>query len=121
MRRLFQIVFAVIMLPGAWLAIIEGASGSDDLPRTFAECVMNGGDVRSEGSEVTCRLVRAYDFRIYGWGTTECGEQIALEVWGETRRGVVTYPFEPGRTVELPEIGEEGMVLPEEPLACLED
>jgi hypothetical protein len=121
MRRLFQIVFAISILLGASFAIVDGASGADDLPRAFSECVIDGGDVRSEAGDVTCRLVRAYDFRVYGSGTTECGEQIALEVWGETRRGVVTYLFDPGRTVELPEVGKEGMVLPEAPLKCLGD
>lgn len=98
-----------------------GVSAADDLPRTFIECVGQGGIVRGVGEDVTCRLTRSYDFRVYGTMTTECGEEIDVEIWGETQKGVVTYAFAPGRTVELPEVGLEGMRLPENAPPCLED
>lgn len=105
--RLRRLILAVVM--GAVAALgMSSVSAADDLPRTFAGCVANGGDVRPVDDEVTCRLVRAYDFRVYGTTTTECGEEIALEIWGETRTGVVTFFLAPGKTTELPEIGMEG-------------
>jgi hypothetical protein len=100
---------------------LTDASAADDLPRTFIGCVAEGGDVRAHGDELTCRLTRSYDFRVYGTTTTECGETIEVEIWGETRKGVVTYAFAPGRTVELSELGLEGMALPEDPPPCLDD
>lgn len=118
MHRYLLTLFLMLSLA---VAGASRASAADDLPVTFSECVVSGGDVRTEGDEVTCRLVRSYDFRVYGTGQTECGEEIQLEVWGETRAGVVTYVLAPGKTVQLPEVGEEAMELPDGPLPCLDD
>jgi hypothetical protein len=99
----------------------NAASAADDLPRTFSGCMLSGGVLRQDGGELTCRLIEAYDFRVYGSAETECGEWVDIEIWGETRSGVVTYFFSPGKTVDLPEIGAEGMVLPDEPIPCRHD
>lgn len=114
-RRLLAIMLGIVVTLGT-----AGVTATDDLPRTFGECVLQGGDVRRIDGELTCRLIRSYDFRVYGTGTNECGDLVDIEIWGETRTGVVTYFLALGRTVELPEIGGESMALPEDPSACLE-
>lgn len=113
-------ILAIIIVIAAALGA-PGASATEDLPRTFGGCVAAGGNVRQVDGDMTCRLVRSYDFRVYGSGETECGEEIMLEVWGETRTGVVTYLLSPQETVDLPVLGEDDMVLPATPIPCLDD
>jgi hypothetical protein len=102
--RARQTVLAAIMATGTALGLI-GASASSELPQSFAECVVQGGNIRQVDGELTCRLIQASDFRIYGTATDDCGEEVPVEIWGEARTGAVTYLMDPARTVELPEIG----------------
>jgi hypothetical protein len=103
MRRRRSILAAVMAVG---LAIgVSGVSAADDLPRTFEGCVAKGGDIRRIDGELTCRLIHASDFRVYGTVPDECGEQVDIEIWGEDRTGVVTYFLAPERTIELPEVG----------------
>ena len=98
-----------------------GVSAADDLPRTFLGCVAQGGEVRNVDGDVTCRLIQASDFRIYGTATNECGEEVEMEIWGESRTGVVTYFLAPGRTVDLPEVGMHDAWPPDTTIPCPAD
>lgn len=116
-----KLIVTIVVMLGMYAGIGGPASAAnDDLPTTFGECLLQAGDIRLVEDHLTCRLIRAYDFRIYGSGTSECGEEIMLEIWGETREGVVTFFFKPDQTIELPVLGEDDMVLPDEALPCRE-
>lgn len=94
------------------------ASGHD-LPQSFVECVVRGGSVTMEGSDITCRYVETTTLRTYLTGTTECGETLTFDAWGETKRGVLTYMFDPALTEVLPEVRDDG--IPVMPMPCLRD
>lgn len=113
-------VVVIGMVLGDWRTNPVSAA-DNDLPNSFSTCVLHGGDVRLVHNTLTCRLVQMSDFRVYGSGTTECGEEIMLEIWGETRTGMVTYFLQPTRAVHLPVVGEEGMAFANEPLPCLDE
>jgi hypothetical protein len=118
MRRLISALALVLLfIPSG-----PAAAGDDDLPASFAGCVLEGGELRRVGDRLTCRLMVAWDFRVYYLGTTECGEEVELESWGETRGGVMTTLFAPHLTVELPEderaLTDIGVGTP---IPCLDD
>lgn len=96
----------------------ETSAANDDFPTTFAGCVISGGQVRVVSGEMRCRLVHSYDFRVYGTAQSECGEELPVEIWGETRQGVLTFPLAPGRTVMLPEVGMPDGAIFATPLPC---
>lgn len=102
------------------VAVPSELAASEDMPTTFSECVLAGGQIRGAGDEISCREIRSYDVLTYMMVTTECGEEVHIETLDEIRRGVVTYRFEPARTMELPEVGGESTGLPPgTPIPCL--
>lgn len=119
--RIFLSVITIVVACALAAGASRSVAAADDLPATFGECVARGGTVRQVDGDITCRFIENYDFRVYGSGTTECGERIDLEIWGETRAGVMTYFLQPTEAVELPEVGTEGMALPEGPIPCLDE
>jgi len=100
---------------------VGGVSAAEDLPRTFEGCVVQDGDIRRVDGELTCRLVRSSDFRIYGTATDECGEEVDIEIWGVDRSGVVTYFLAPDRTVRLPAVGMDDAWPPAGSISCRND
>lgn len=88
------------------------------MPGTFGECVIRGGTVKAQEQDISCRYVETSTIRTYMSAITECGEEVYFDAWGETRSGVITYPFEPGQTEILPEVVDKG--IPETPIPCLD-
>ena len=120
MKPLVQ-VFVVLAWAGFSLTVPSSATAVEELPGTFVECVLAGGDIRLHG-DLTCRFVQSSDLRIYLTAETECGEMVDVEIWEVTRRGVQTYPFAPERTKTLPEVGEDWSSWPPaSPIPCLKD
>lgn len=112
----------ILTLALALLLVTPASAAADDLPTTFSGCVLFGGHVRAVDGTLTCRLVLSWDFRVYYTGTTECGEEVELEAWGETHGGVMTTLFAPHLTAELPEDERELVDVPiGTPIHCLDD
>lgn len=74
MRNIIGDVVTVVILMLAW-SPASAMDGYEGLPDTFSECVAAQGDIRRIGDDLTCRLVRASEFRVYGTGKTTCGDE----------------------------------------------
>lgn len=89
------------------LIVVEMGTASDStaaeqLPRTFVGRVIAGGDVRLSPDGLSCRLVLTETQRMYGTMESALGEQQPVEIWTETRAGVLTFLFNPERSFPLP-------------------
>lgn len=120
--RVVRVVVMLVTLMAAMVSIhLPTVAADEDVPRSFAACVLQGGRVRQIHDDLSCRLVTAYTMRTYLSGTTTCGEEVQYEIWGEVRYGAVTFLFDPARVVELPEIRDDNVEGATQPIPCLDD
>lgn len=100
--------------------VTPGTATSDEPSRSFAECVLGGGDIRRVDDDLSCRHIVSWTMRTYLTGTTACGEDVEYEIWDEVRSGTVTWFFASRPTVTLPEIGETWPAVSATPIPCVE-
>lgn len=91
------VALLIMSISGSWA--VAGADAGEGPPDTFVECLAAGGVVAIVDHWLTCTAVITQSERVYGFMTTDDGEQVPVEISAETHVTMLTYAFLPDRTI----------------------